>query len=126
MLGRSILVVDDNPAIRRAICELFTQHGDFEICGEAENGKEALEKAQLLIPALIVTDISMPVLNGFQLTRLLKQHLPKVPVILFSIHVDALVAKEAASAGASAVVSKGDAAGVLLKTARELLDRIAA
>lgn len=61
---RSVLVVDDNPTIRKIICELFTREGDFEVCGQAENGREAIEKAQLLHPALIVTDLSMPLMNG--------------------------------------------------------------
>lgn len=61
---RSVLVVDDNPAIRKAVCELFTREGDFEVCGEAENGRDAIEKALLLHPALIVTDLSMPLMNG--------------------------------------------------------------
>jgi chemotaxis response regulator CheB len=52
---RSVLVVDDSPAIRKAVCELLTREGDFEVCGEAENGQDAIEKAQLLRPDLIVT-----------------------------------------------------------------------
>ena len=44
---RSVLVVDDNPAIRKIVCELFTNAGDFEVCGQAENGCEAVEKARL-------------------------------------------------------------------------------
>ena len=126
MLPRTVLIVDDNSAVRKMICELFTQNGDFEICGEAENGEDGLEKAKLLQPALIVTDLSMPLLNGLQLTRLLKQLLPRVPVILYSIHVDPGVVKEGLAAGASAVIPKGDAFTVLIKTAREMLDRIAA
>jgi chemotaxis response regulator CheB len=53
---RSALIVDDSPVIRQALCELFTGEGDFEICGEAENGREVIEKALKLHPALIVTD----------------------------------------------------------------------
>jgi len=45
---RSVLVVDDNPSIRKIVCELFTREGDFEVCGQAENRCEAIEKAQLL------------------------------------------------------------------------------
>jgi hypothetical protein len=47
----SVLVVDDNPLVRQAVCELFTRDGDFDVCGEAENGREAIEKAQLLCPS---------------------------------------------------------------------------
>jgi len=123
---RSVLVVDDNPAVRRAICELFTREGDFEVCGEAENGLEAIEKAQQLQPALIVTDLSMPLMNGLEETRILKKLMPVVPVIVYSVHTGPLVDKEALEAGASAVVSKSEAVAVLIGKARQLLDEIAA
>jgi len=123
---RSVLVVDDNPDIRNALCELFTREGDFEVCGEAENGREAIEKAQRLQPVLIVTDLSMPLMNGLEETRILRQLMPYVPVIIYSSHSEALVEKEALAAGASAVISKSEAAKVLIAKARELLDQIAA
>ena len=123
---RSVLVVDDSPAIRKAVCELFTCEGDFEVCGQAENGREAIEKALLLQPALIVTDLSMPLMNGLEETRILRTLMPSVPVIIFSAHIDSFMAKEAQRAGASAVVCKSDAVAVLIEKARELLDEIAA
>jgi len=76
------------------------REGDFEVCGEAENGQEAIEKAQLLRPA--------------------------VPVIIFTAHSNPVVEKEALTSGASAVISKSDAMAVLIGKARELLDQIAA
>ena len=100
---RSVLVVDENPLIRHALCELFTREGDFDVCGEAENGSEAIEKAQLLRPNLIVTDLSMPAMNGLEETRVLKKLMPAVPEIIFTVHCDPFVEKEAYEAGASAV-----------------------
>jgi DNA-binding NarL/FixJ family response regulator len=123
---RSVLVVDDNPLVRRMLCELFTHEGDFDVCGEAENGREAIEKAQLLRPNLIVTDLSMPVMNGLEETRVLKKLMPAVPVIIFTAHSDPFVEKEAREAGVSAVVSKSEAVAVLITKARGLLDQIAA
>jgi len=123
---RSVLIVDDNPIIRKALCELFTREGDFEVCGEAENGREAIEKAQLLQPALIVTDLAMPLMNGLEETRILKKLMPAVPVILYTAHSDPAVEREGLAAGASAVVCKSDTAAVLIGKARELLDEIAA
>ena len=123
---RSVLVVDDNQLVRQALCELFTREGDFEVCGEAENGREAIEKAQLLHPALIVTDLSMPVLNGLEETRLLRQLMPAVPVIIYTAHSDPFIEKEVLSAGASAVISKSEAVATLVKTARSLVDQLAA
>lgn len=126
MPARSVLVVDDNPVIRRAMCELFTREGDFEVCGEAENGRDAVEKAQLLQPALIVTDLSMPLMNGLEETRILKRLMPGVPVIIYTAHSDRLFDQEALASGAAAVVSKSDSVAVLIRKARELLDQIAA
>jgi DNA-binding NarL/FixJ family response regulator len=121
-----VLVVDDNPVIRQALCELFTREGDFEVCGEAENGREAIDKAQLLQPALIVTDFSMPLMNGLEETRILKKLMPSVPVIIYTAHSDPFVNKEALGAGAAAVISKSDSVAVLIGKARQLLDEIAA
>jgi DNA-binding NarL/FixJ family response regulator len=122
----SVLVVDDNPTIRTMVCEVFTRDGDFEVCGQAENGRDAIEKSPLLQPALIVTDLSMPVMNGLEETRVLKKLMPAVPVIIYSAHLDRFVEKAALEAGASAVVSKSDSLAVLIGKAREVLDEIAA
>jgi len=63
-LAKTILIVDDNFYIRREVGKLFKRESDFEVCGEAENGKEAIAKALELHPDLIVLDLSMPVMNG--------------------------------------------------------------
>lgn len=126
MAVRSVLVVDDNLIVRGMLCELFTREEDFDVCGEAENGREAIEKAQLLRPNLIVTDLSMPVMNGLEETRVLTNLMPAVPVIIFTAHSDPFVEKEAREAGVSAVVSKSEAVAVLITKARGLLDQIAA
>ena len=60
----------------------------FEVCGEAENGRVAIEKAQLLRPDLIVLDLSMPEMNGFEAARVLKRVMPTVPLIMYSAFGD--------------------------------------
>jgi two-component system, chemotaxis family, chemotaxis protein CheY len=122
----SVLIVDDSATIRRIICKLFMREGDFEVCGEAENGQQAIAKATELKPALIVTDLSMPVMNGLVATRILRKLMPNVPIILYSAHIDAYVEKEALAAGASAVVPKSDAVAVLIEKSRQLLHDLAA
>jgi DNA-binding NarL/FixJ family response regulator len=122
----SVLIVDDSATIRGIICKLFMREGDFEVCGEAENGQQAIEKALALKPALIVTDLSMPVMNGLVATRILRKLMPNVPIILYSAHSDAYVEKEALAAGASAVVPKSDAVAVLIAKSRQLLHDLAA
>ena len=125
-MPKAILVVDDNAVIRRAICELFTSETDFDICGEAENGLEAIAKAQELRPDLIVMDLSMPVMNGMDAARALKSLMPTVPVIMFSEYSDVIAENEARSAGISVLVSKSEHVSVLLDKARRLCGQIAA
>lgn len=125
-MPKSVLLVDDNAAIRQALCQLFLSEADFEICGEAENGQEAIERAQELRPDLIVMDLSMPVMNGIAATRVLKRLMPTVPLIIFSEYSDVFSEKEARSAGVSVLVSKAEHVAVLLGKARALLYDIAA
>jgi two-component system chemotaxis response regulator CheY len=122
----SALIVDDNAFIRQALCEIFKRDGDFEVCGEAENGKEGIEKAQELHPDLIVLDLSMPVMNGLDAARALKRLMPTVPLIMFSEYSNTLSEQEARSAGISALVSKSEHVSVLVEKARSLLYDIAA
>ena len=126
MATRTVLVVDDSSAVRSAVCELFTRAGDFEVCAEAEDGRDAIAKARWYRPALIVTDLSMPLMDGLAETRILRKIMPDVPIILFSAHIDSLIEKQAFAAGVSAVISKSDSAALLISTARELLGKIAA
>jgi CheY-like chemotaxis protein len=122
----TVLVVDDNPAVRKLICELFTRESDFKVCAEAENGSEALLKAQKFESDLVVTDLPMPQMNGLEEIRALNKLRLTTPVILFSAHMDSFVEKEAFAAGASAVVPKTNVVAVLIPTARTLLERMAA
>jgi CheY-like chemotaxis protein len=122
----TVLVVDDNPAVRKLICELFTRESDFQVCAEAENGSEALLRAQQFEPDLVVTDLSMPQMNGLEEIRALNKLRLATPVILYSAHMDSFVEKEAFAAGASAVVPKINVVAVLIPTARTLLERLAA
>src|SRR5579864_3660108 len=100
------------------LCELFKREGDFEVCGEAENGKGAIEKAQELRPDLIVLDLSMPVMNGFDAGRILKRLMPSVPLIVYSAFGDRLAENQARLIGISEVVSKSEHASVLIHKAR--------
>jgi CheY-like chemotaxis protein len=122
----TVLVVDDNPAVRKLICELFTRESDFKVCAEAENGSEALLKAQKFEPDLVVTDLSMPQMNGLEEIRALNKLRLTTPVILYSAHMDSFVEREAFAAGASAVVPKTNVVAILIPTARTILERMAA
>ncbi len=125
-MAKTILIVDDNAYARQMICETFKVESDFEICGEAENGKAAIDKALKLHPDLIVLDLSMPVMNGLDAARELKERMPSVPIILFTLYVDSFVRDEAVHAGVSDLVSKSKPVSALVTKARSLLYREAA
>jgi len=121
-MSHTVLIADDSIFIRQALCNIFDREEDFNVCGEAENGREAVDKARELHPDLILLDLSMPVMNGLDATRVLKRVMPKVPVIMFSMYSDSCTEKEARSAGVSALVSKFEHISVLLGKARSSLE----
>jgi DNA-binding NarL/FixJ family response regulator len=120
-MTHTVLIVDDNLYIRRGLCELFQGEEDFDVCGDAGNGREAIDKAQKLHPDLILLDLSMPVMNGLDAARVLKRVMPEVPVIMYSAFCDSFTEREARSAGVSEVVSKSERMSVLLGKARNLV-----
>ena len=115
------MIVGDNRLVRRGLRRLFQLEEDFEVCGDAENGREAVEKAQDLHPDLILLDLSMPVMNGLDATRVLKRVLPEVPILMYSAFCDSFTEREARSAGVSALVSKSERMSVLVGRARSLV-----
>ena len=125
-MAKTVLIVDDNTYIRQALCEQFKRESDFEVCGEAENGKEAIAKALELHPDLIVLDLSMPVMNGLDAARELKQLMPAVPIIMFTSYSDSSTEQQIRLVGISEVVSKSQPAAILVSKARSLLYRTAA
>ncbi len=125
-MAKTILIVDDNAYIRLALWGLFKRESDFEVCGEAENGKEAIAKALELHPDLIVLDLSMPVMNGLDAARELKRLMPTVPLIMYSLFDDGFVEQEARLIGISELVSKSQPAPILVSKARSLLYQNAA
>ena len=80
-MPKNILVVDDNPSIRFLIRSLLENSG-YSVCGEAEDGADAIEKAKELKPDLICLDLSMPRMNGAEAASVLKRLMPTVPIIL--------------------------------------------
>jgi CheY-like chemotaxis protein len=90
--------VDDNPTIRRIICEQLTRFG-FDICAQAENGRDAIQKAAEFLPDLIILDVSMPVMNGMDAAPELKRLRPHTPIILFTQFGNAIHHSQLRAAG---------------------------
>ena len=124
MPTKRILLVDDNPVVRAFVRKLFALQPEFEISGEAENGRVALVKAEELKPDLIILDLIMPVMSGLAAAPLLKQLLPDTLIILFTQQEGSEVARLAQEARIDAVVSKSEAASELVLKAQALFASI--
>jgi two-component system chemotaxis response regulator CheY len=120
-----ILIADDSPLIRQVLRSFLEQSGEWEVCGEAVDGREAIDKAKELNPDLIILDLSMPVMNGFEAARELRRIKPHVPLLMFTSFATPMLAKEAAAAGCTAVVSKSDSQQLLIDSIHRLLAAVA-
>jgi len=101
-----ILIADDNERVRRGIKELLASETTWQICGEAKNGTEAVQKSLELRPNFILMDISMPELNGLEAARLLRRDLPGVTILVMSQHDPMQLLPRAIEAGANACIDK--------------------
>jgi two-component system chemotaxis response regulator CheY len=118
--GKTVLVVDDNAAIRKMLASAFLSDG-FKTCGEAGNGKEAVELAKQIKPDVITLDLSMPVMNGIRAASELRRIFPTMPIILFTLYGDSVSKAAASEAGVSLVLQKTVPLSVLIDHAHELM-----
>jgi len=109
-----ILIADDDPTIRMLLRRLLERQQDWQVCGEASNGVEAIEGVEQLAPDIVVMDLAMPVMNGLQAApEIVKAH-PKLPMLLISVQeVSRELASEARSAGYRGAVTKSGGDEVL-------------
>jgi len=108
------LLVDDHESVRIGVTAILSSRPNIEICGEAANGQEAVEKARELKPDLIILDVTMPVLDGIKTAKEIRTFLPDVPILFFSMHDGAYLVHEAKKAGGQGFVNKTDARATLL------------
>src|SRR5215468_2946242 len=116
-----ILIVDDHEIFRRGLRSLLESRADWEVCGEATDGEDAVEKAKQMQPDVIVLDITMPRLNGLDATALLRKKVPEAKIVILSQHQPALMKQVALSAGASAYVTKSEVSRELMAAIDGLL-----
>ena len=116
-----VLIVDDHEAVRKGVCAILSSRVDIEVCGEAVNGEEAMVKAKELKPDLIILDVTMPVLNGFDAAREIQKILPKVRILMLSMHESKQLVEEAKRLGVHGYVSKTQAGDVLLTAVDTLI-----
>ena len=118
--------MDDNRFVRQLLTEIFKREADFEVCGEAADGHEAVSAAQSLSPDLVVLDLAMPIMNGLDAARRLRRLMPSVPLIMYCGVGDKFVEQQARFIGIAALISKADGPGTLVGKARVVLSQRAA
>ena len=103
-----ILIVDDNPSIRLLLRVFVESKTSFKVCGEASHGVEAIEKAKLLQPDLLLIDLAMPVMSGSEAAVVLKRSMPQMKIVLFTMHADNVGKALARAIGIDLVLDKTD------------------
>ena len=117
-----ILIADDSAMIRRGVRGVLSSSSVYEVCGEADNGEDAIAKAKQLQPDLILLDIRMPGANGFQAAAAIRREAPTTKIIIMSQHDEAHLLPRALEAGADACIDKDSLGMELLPTIRRLTE----
>jgi DNA-binding NarL/FixJ family response regulator len=104
-----ILLADDHELTRSGLRFLLEQQSDWTVCGEASNGRMAVEMAEKLTPDFAILDVSMPGLNGLEATRPILKSLPRTRILIYTMHETEKIILEALEAGARGLVLKSDA-----------------
>jgi DNA-binding NarL/FixJ family response regulator len=110
--------------MRKTLRETFERQEGWEVCGEAADGRQGIETAQLLKPDLIVLDLAMTVMNGLDAARELTRLVPGVPLVMFTNFETAHLKREALSAGVRSVMSKSESIGALVSSIQALLEPV--
>lgn len=119
----NILLVDDAASVRQALRWLLDEEPGFQVVGEAADGDTAVQLCQDLIPDVVILDIDLPQKNGFRVTRLLKETMPQIQVIVLSGHGDTKTRHLATEVGADGFVEKSDGWQALLTQMEEVVAR---
>ncbi len=108
-----ILIADDSEIVRHGIGRLLSQREDWEVCGEAGDGQEAVEKARQLSPDVVVLDFAMPVMNGIEAAREIHKDHPSTAIVLCSMYLDHQLASIAEGVGITTLLSKSNIGQVI-------------
>jgi len=116
-----ILIADDHSLVRKVLKTTLENHSDWQVCGQATNGLEAVQKAAELHPDLIILDFAMPVMDGLGAARRILSASPSVPILIFTNYYFPSLVLEADSVGVRQVIDKGLAGNELLFAVETLL-----
>jgi DNA-binding NarL/FixJ family response regulator len=115
-----VLIADDHEFIRRGIRSMIEENGEWEVVGEAANGREAVELAGTTQPDMVILDITMPELNGLEAARAIAQSSPQASILILSMHDSEQLVRDVLASGARGYILKSDAARHLLTALRTL------
>jgi len=116
-----ILLADDHEIVRRGLCALLQSQPDWEVCGEAADGREAVEMAEKLQPDIAILDVGMPNMNGLEATRQILKMRPETRVLVLTLHDSDQIVRDVLDAGARGFLLKSDAARDLIAAVDALL-----
>lgn len=116
-----ILIADDHEIFRRGLRSLLESHAQWEVCGEATNGLEAVERVKELSPDVVVLDVTMPRLNGLEAAQLIRSEAPRSKMVILSQHEPSLMRQAALNAGADAYVTKSEVSRELMMAIEEMI-----
>ena len=108
-MSHKILIVDDSALIRHSVRACIERNTDWEVCGEAENGRVAIEKVRQLHPDVVLLDLQMPVMNGIDAAREIVRIEPPPTMLMVTLHDSRRLTEEARAVGIKEVLSKTDA-----------------
>jgi len=114
-MPKHIFIVDDSQLVRRLVRSCLEDRLEYIDCAEAVNGLDAVQRATEVKPDVIVLDLCMPIMNGMEAAASLHRMLPKVPIILYTLHKDVVSERHIQNLGIRAVISKLDQIEVLLE-----------
>lgn len=121
-MATRIFIADDSQIVRGIIRTFLAQRPNVEICGEAADGRQAIDAVLALQPDLLILDVLMPEFNGIEVASILKKSLPNTKTILFTMYGD-FIKSLALATGVNVIVSKSDGLSPLLRAIESLLNR---
>jgi DNA-binding NarL/FixJ family response regulator len=122
-MSHKILIADDHGPVRRRVRTIVERAG-FGVCGEATNGQDAIAKSRELLPDLVILDVSMPVMNGFEAMAEILQHTANVKILIYTVHAGDAFRQEALRLGAHGYVTKSAPENILIDEMNRVLGKL--
>jgi DNA-binding NarL/FixJ family response regulator len=120
-MPKRVLIADDSLHVRDVLRMFLEKAEEIEICGEAVNGLDAVEKAVRLVPDLVLLDLAMPQMNGAEVASILKKKMPEIRIILFTMYNENVGKSLTSALGVDIVLSKPDGLSQVLRSVKSLL-----